>query len=110
MKRRQFLAHSAAAATWLGLSSTGVASAAEVSADKRQEYYEWRAYRLKSKADQTLLDRYLAEAAIPGLNRLGIKPVGVFVETQPKDEPTVFVLLAYETAEAVATTAARLKP
>ena len=55
MKRRAFLTHSAAATALLSLSSAGLTSAAEQSPDKRQEYYEWRAYRLKSKASQTLL-------------------------------------------------------
>lgn len=108
MKRRAFLTHSAAATALLSLSSTGLTSAPKQRADKRQEYYEWRAYRLKSKASQTLLDNYLAEAAIPGMNRLGIRPVGVFVEMEAKDEPTVFVLIPYESAEAMATASARL--
>ncbi len=108
MKRREFLTQSAAATALLSMSSGLAASAAEKPSSKSQEYYELRAYRLKNKESQALLDRYLAEAAIPGLNRLGIKPVGVFVEKEPKEEPTVFVLIPYDTADAVAPAVTKL--
>lgn len=108
MKRREFLTHSVAATTLLSLSSISLTSAAENDSGQRQEYYELRAYRLKSKAHQALLDNYLATAAIPGLNRLGCSPVGVFVEKEPAEAPTVFVLIPNASAETVATTSVRL--
>src|SRR5512138_3278417 len=88
MKRRDFLKNSLAASAFVSLScaSTGQEHASEKS--PAQEYYELRAYRLKSAATEPMLDEFLSKAALPAFNRLGIKPVGVFGEIQPKDPPT----------------------
>ena len=63
-----------------------------------REYYELRAYRLAAGVGHELLDGYLEKAAIPALNRLGIKPVGVFTEKEPK-EPAVYMLIPYPSLE-----------
>ena len=74
------------------------------SGDTGREYYELRAYHLKSGADRALLDTYLGKALIPALNRLGSKPVGVFVQqertgkpaaTEVNDPLAVWVLIPY---------------
>lgn len=93
MKRRSFIKTSIAV--------TGLLSAAPLSASAaarprgRQEYYELRAYRLKAGADAALLHGFLKNAALPALNKLGSKTIGVFTETEPKDTPSVFVLIPY---------------
>ena len=61
----------------------------------KQEYYEWRVYRLKSAAQYAPLHAYLEKAAIPMLNRIGVKTVGAFTEIDPKDGPAVHTLRAY---------------
>ena len=73
-----------------------------------RDYYELRAYRLKSDAGHELLDEYLAKAAIPALNRVGVKNVGAFTEPEAKDGPAVWVLIAYPSLDLFSTAAARL--
>jgi hypothetical protein len=108
MKRREFLINSLATTTLLSLGHNASTYAAEKTPGKPREYYELRAYRLKKKSDQDLLDSFLAKAAIPALNRLGASPVGVFVEKEAKEEPTVFVLIPYANLETYASVATRL--
>jgi hypothetical protein len=104
MKRRDFLKFSCTAAGAAVLVPTATA---QMNATPR-DYYEWRAYRIKPGADHALLDNYLEKALIPALNRLGSKPVGVFHEIEPKEDPAVFVLVPHQTLNAFADCAARL--
>src|SRR5437879_12882596 len=102
MKRPAFIKSSVAASSMATVSlKTLSASAVEASAGGRQEYYELRAYRLKSGTSHDFLDAYLEKAAIPALNRVGIKPVGVFRQqertsgpagTEVREPNAVFVL------------------
>lgn len=87
----------------LGLS----ASAAEPVSGGTQEYYELRVYRLKSGAKPDLLHAYLEKAAIPALNRLGVKPIGVFTEVDSKEGPAVFVLRPFPSLDVFATVTAK---
>jgi len=118
MKRRQFIKSSVAAST---IAAAGFerlnATAAERASAGNQEYYELRAYRLKSGGSHDLLDTYLEEAAIPGLNRLGIKPIGVFKQmertgtpaaTEVVDAHSLFVLIPHPTLDSFATAAAKV--
>ena len=103
MKRREFIKTTVAASTLAGLGPAGLtASAAERAGGGNREYYELRVYRLKSGANHDLLDAYLEKAAIPALNRLGVKQVGVFTEIDPKDGPAVYVLRTYPSLEVFA--------
>jgi hypothetical protein len=109
-----------AASTLAGLGTASLtASAAQRAATGPgdREYYELRAYRLKSGANPALLHGYIEKAAIPALNRLGVKPVGVFVQqertgapdpTEARDASTVFVLRTYPSLEVFAKATARL--
>jgi hypothetical protein len=109
MKRREFLKTSLAASALAGVSqATLPASAAESVNVKDREFYELRAYRLKSDSSHALLDNYLEKAAIPALNRLGVKHVGAFNEMEPKDGPTVWVLIPYSSLDTFSTAGARL--
>jgi hypothetical protein len=101
------------ASTIAGLGPVGLnASAAQPAGGRNREYYELRVYRLKSGANHDLLDAYLQNAVIPGLNRLGLKPVGVFVQqertvaqepTEVRDASAVLVLIPYPSITAFAT-------
>ncbi|MDP9082100.1 MAG: NIPSNAP family protein [Bacteroidota bacterium] len=59
------------------------------------EYYELMVYSLKDEAQQKLVEDYLKNAAIPALNKLGVKHVGVFTEMKPAGQARVFVLTQY---------------
>jgi len=117
MKRRQFIKEAAAATTLGAVSWENLNGAAAEPHPGQQEYYELRAYRLKGGASRDSLNEYLEKAAIPAFNRLGSKPLGVFVQqerggepsgTEVRDPNTVFVLVPYPTLEAFASAPARL--
>lgn len=107
MKRRHFLTTSIAASAAAGLASIRPVLGATTETAS-QELYELRCYRLKPESDGAPLHAYLEKAAIPALNRIGCKPVGVFTETEPKDGPAVWVLVPHATAEAFARSTAKL--
>ncbi|HWW00879.1 MAG TPA: NIPSNAP family protein [Candidatus Acidoferrum sp.] len=119
MKRRDFLKTSLTASTLTGLgtASLGVAAAAESTGGAGRDYYELRAYRLKTGANHDLLDNYLEKAAIPAWNRLGIRSVGVFVQqertgtpaaTEVRDSSSVLVLIPHPSVESFASAGFRL--
>jgi hypothetical protein len=109
MKRRDFIKTSVAASTIAGIGPAGLAAAAaERAGGMNREYYELRVYRLKIGANHDLLDAYVEKAAIPALNRLGVKPVGAFTEIEPKDGPALYVLRTYPSLEVFASATARL--
>jgi len=109
MKRREFLQTSITATVLGGSLSAGVitASAAQGQAGGR-EYYEWRVYRPKGEANPGLLHGYLEKAAIPALNRLGIKSIGVFTENDAKGGMAIYVLIPYPSLETFAAVTAGL--
>jgi len=109
MKRREFLKTSVAASALTGLGPLGVqVAAAQPAGGAAQEYYELRVYRFKEDASRELLDGYLEKAAIPALNRLGLKPIGAFTEIEPKGPASVYMLMPYPSLEAFATVVSRL--
>ncbi len=107
MKRRDFLKHSVAAAGLAGASTMiSSAAAADSPSPSGREYYELRTYTLKS-GTQARLDPYLEKAYLPALNRLGVKPVGVFTETTD-DALLVYVLAPYASLDQLAAVSAKL--
>ena len=89
MKRREFLKTSVAASA-LGRPRPrrrSIRHGPAPAGGAGREYYELRAYRFKEGAGHELLEAYLEKAAIPALNRLGLKPIGVFTELEPKGPP-----------------------
>ncbi len=115
MNRRNFLTTSLAASTAAALARSPLA-AAEKSATGR-DYYELRAYRLKSGASSAALDSYLAKAFIPALNQRGVRNVGVFTEleidkkavtSKPKADTPVWVLIPHASLESFVSVSADL--
>jgi len=97
MKRRDFLATASMAAI-IPISSL---STADTNSSKSQlQYYELRKYILKSPEKQKLILDYLTTAEIPALNRIGIKPVGVFKMLEP-DTLDLYVLLIHNSLKSV---------
>jgi NIPSNAP protein len=112
MQRREFLA--ASAATVLGLTAANGAFAAN-EAGARQ-FYELRRYHFPSEEKQQAFETFLAETAIPAMNRAGVEPVGVWT-LAAKDNPQLkltadpmelFVFLPHNSLESVVTLEQRL--
>jgi hypothetical protein len=91
MTKRTFAKTSLAAAA-AGCLSPNQASAATAKEKSSRDFYELRSYTLKS-AKQPMLEEYLGKAFIPAATRLGLGPVGVFVEPGTDDKVTVHVLV-----------------
>jgi hypothetical protein len=112
-KRREFLKTSIAASATAALASRVEAA----SAFAGREYYDLRAYRLKSADQRAPLDGYLEKALLPALDKRGIKNVGVFTELEvnknaatssPKTDAPVWVLIPYTSLDTFVTVSADL--
>jgi len=104
MKRRGFLVSSLAASALAGATpSVDATTAGTAPAAAGREYYELRRYLLRRGPQQQTIDDFLRNAAIPALNRLGIKPVGVFNTTIGPGSPTLYVLAPHSSIESAVT-------
>jgi len=103
MKRRQFLTGSIAAPMLAG------GAPPQSTSDKTREYYVLRRYHLQNGPQHKLTESFLAEALVPGLNRLGISPVGVFSVSVGPESPAYYVLIPGTSAESLATVDFRLE-
>lgn len=66
-------------------------------------FYELRIYELKDQQQQKMVEDYFKDAAIPALNRLGSKHVGVFTEMKPEGQTKLFVLIPFDSIDAFLT-------
>ena len=96
MKRRSFVKASliTGAATTLIPAASMASSISELQKNEN-EFYELRTYILKNDTQQKLVEDYLKSAAIPALNRLGVKSVGVFTELKPTGQTNIYVLIPF---------------
>lgn len=95
MTRNTFLKSAAAAA---GLAGTAGALANEAGG-AAPEFMEIRKYTLKSPEKRAVLDAYLKDAAIPALNQLGVRHVGVFYPEPAEGAPAAYVMLRHASLE-----------
>jgi hypothetical protein len=96
MKRRSFVK----ASLLTSAASTLIPLISHASADsKHMEFYELRLYSLKNDIQQTLVQDYFKNAAIPALNRLGVRHVGVFTELKPNGQTRLFVIIPYKSID-----------
>lgn len=102
MRRREFLAASCAA----GLAPLGSLAAA-AKAKEGKQLLELRLYQVESDEQRKKLDAFLGDAAVPALNRIGIRPVGAF-EMATAGERNLYVLLPHASAESMVTATSRL--
>jgi hypothetical protein len=112
MKRREFLASSLAASASAGMARGEPAGGGQgmVSAGAHgREFYELRYYQLRRGPGVNLTNDYLREAAIPALNRVGIKPVGVFEMLVGPQSPSLYVLIPHPSAISVLTAWERVR-
>ena len=112
MRRREFLATSAAAA--VGVFAPKPIFAAGSGSDR--QLLELRSYHFASPTKQQAFESYLAAAGVAGFNRAGIKPVGVFkllsadnpqLKLQ-QDSTDLWVLLPHPSMESVVSLESRL--
>jgi len=103
MTRRDLLSSSLAASTFASLSALGDSPESQGgAASGGREFYELKRYQLRTGPEPKLVSAYLRDAAIPALNRAGIKPVGVFSGTIGPENPAVYVLIPYPSFHAIA--------
>jgi len=107
MKRRSFVKTSLIT-TAMGAVIPQISMASEKSKTGNQEFYELRVYTLKSEQQQQLVEDYFENAAIPALNRLGIKNIGVFTELKPTGQTKIIVLIPYNSLDHFITTQDKL--
>jgi hypothetical protein len=104
LHRRRFLASSFATSA-LALAGK---SGAQATSAKPREYYELRKYLMQSGPQTKLTENYLSGALIPGLNRFGMSPIGVFSLTIGPETPTLYVLIPSTSLETLVTADLRL--
>jgi len=73
-----------------------------------REFYQLRTYTLRNGPQAAMLQDYFAHALVPGLNRMGMTPVGTFKLDVGPETPKYLVLIPASSAEALATVDARL--
>ena len=71
-----------------------------VNKNGKREFYELRMYKLANASQEMIVDEYLQKAAIPALNRLGSRHVGVFKEMKPAGQTKIYVLIPFQSLEA----------
>ena len=104
MKRRGFLVSSLAASAFAGAAPAVDATlAGPVPDGAGREYYELRRFSLRRGPQQQTINDYFRDANIPALNRLGIKPVGVFTTTIGPGSPSLYVLAPHASLESAVT-------
>lgn len=96
MKRRSFVKASLLT-TAIGaiIPQAGMASKNKNNLD----FYELRVYTLKNEAQQTLVEDFYKNAAIPAMNRISANPIGVFKELQPNGQTKIYVLIPHKSPE-----------
>lgn len=100
MKRRSFVKASLLTCSFAAFDPlTGKASAGYNSSKDSREFYELRTYTLKTKEQQKLVEEYFQNAAIPALNKLGSKNIGVFKELKPESISKIYALIPYKSIE-----------
>jgi len=106
MKRREFPASSPAASASAGMAygePAGEGQGTGGAETQSREFYELRYYQLHRGPGVQLTHDYLRDAALPALNRAGIKPVGVFETLVGPQSPSLYVLIPHPSAESVLT-------
>jgi hypothetical protein len=97
MNRREFFK----AGSLAGIASMSPLTAAAMGGQSKQEYLELRKYRLHVGPKKNRLGNFLRDVGIPAMNRIGIKPVGVFSAMYGPNNPTLYVLLVHKSLDTV---------
>ena len=97
MQRRQFIAASLAASA----GALTRESKAQAAASHTREFYQLRRYFLQSGPQTALTEKYIGDALIPALGRMGMGPVGAFQLEIGPETPTFYVLIPGSSVEAL---------
>lgn len=97
MKRRSFVKASILSGSMTGLAPmmSLASERSEEHTNSNPEFYELRMYSLKNELQQKLVEDYFRSAAIPALNRLGSRNIGVFRELNPSENIKLYALIPY---------------
>ena len=104
MNRREFIK----AGSLAGIAGMSSLTATAMGGESKQEYLEFRKYRLHVGSKKNLLGDFLRKVGIPAMNRIGIKPVGVFSAIYGPNDPTLYVLLVHKTLDTVVNSSSML--
>lgn len=104
MKRREFITSSGLASAALLSNTVGL----DARADDARGVYEWRVYDLPTGNRKAPVNDYLAKAAIPAWNRLGIAPVGAFTVVSGASSLLLYVLIPHQDLSSFESAPARL--
>ncbi len=77
-----------------------ISSAENQKKDQQTDFYELRVYTLKDETQQKLVEDYFEKAAIPALNKLGSKNIGVFTEMKPQGQTKIFAIIPFQSTDA----------
>ena len=101
MKRRLFIKSSLLASSISSVLPLTSQATSDMKTPKKakQEFYELRVYTLKDQEQQQNVEAYFQKAAIPALNRLGSKNIGVFTEQKPEGQTKLFVVIPFKTMD-----------
>jgi len=93
MERRAFLSSAIGPTLMAAAGASRGAGRQAGSAPAAPEFYQWRQYTLRTGSQSRRLGEYLQTAAIPALNRLGHRPIGVFEVLYGLATPGLFMLV-----------------
>jgi hypothetical protein len=106
MRRRRFLTSTLAAGVAASVTRLQGQSTAESAGER--EYYELRKYHLVSGPQTKLANGFFENALVPALNRLNMKPVGVFNLDLGPETPSIYLLIPGTNLETLVTAELRL--
>jgi hypothetical protein len=98
MKRRSFVKSTVITTVAAAVLPQSTFAASNLKNEKRM-YFELRTYTIKDASQQNLVENYFKTAAIPALNRLGVKNVGVFTELNPKGQSKIYAFIPFKSIQ-----------
>ncbi|MET4141769.1 NIPSNAP family protein [Pedobacter sp. UYP1] len=104
MQRRKFIQSTVAVTAGLALNIKPViagdkAAVTDNKALMKKEIYEFREYEMHFGSDLGQMENYFKTALIPGLNKYGVKTVGVFKEWRQSEPAKVYLLIPYSSLD-----------
>lgn len=85
---------------------TSIPATQAAEATSGRDFYELRQIVVETQEQKKMTDSFLKDAAIPALNRLGMKPVGVFYPEQ--NLSPIYLLLRHSSLESLVTVGSQL--